>query len=468
MRIVVTAALLAFGVFAQAEESYLGLYMQGTKIGYTSYTSAPAILNGANVVRSESLMVMDAAMLGSDLKLNFDTITVAKPDGTPITMKFVMTSGGRTQVIEAKFEGKKANLLINNTGTVTRQTLAIPQDAPVIDDAMGLLGGEGMTAGTKRPFYILDPTTVSFIKNTATVGGQVKVKVRGKEYTGTQVTISDPRADTTFYLSAKGDLIKAEGPMGIEMLPEEKAVATKITKGKIPDLAIATSLKTDKPIENPGGLKTLSLRVTGKDLSRIPSDGYQTVKGSGKTWTIDVHPAAVGTIAVISPLGAAKTAAAWTKPSLHMPSESPEFKRLAATIVGNNKTVSSRAFAIHDWVYKNMVPNAGIGVLRDATEVLKSKEGVCRDYAILTGTLMRSAGIPTRLVAGLVNWDGTFYYHAWVEIWDGKQWFAIDSTTPDKQVSAAHVKLSDGNVEQAFNYTFLEGAKLELLGAKPR
>ena len=93
-------------------------------------------------------------------------------------------------------------------------------------------------------------------------------------------------------------------------------------------------------------------------------------------------------------------------PDLDMPSDHPDFKSLAKQIVGPETRVEPAANLVKTWVYEQMKPNAGIGVLRDASEVLRSKEGVCRDYAILTGTLLRSAGIPARLASGLVDWDG--------------------------------------------------------------
>ena len=121
---------------------------------------------------------------------------------------------------------------------------------------------------------------------------------------------------------------------------------------------------------------------------------------------------------------------------------------------------------MQDWVYAGMTPNAGIGVLRDAGEVLRTKEGVCRDYAVLTAAVLRAAGVPTRLASGLVSWDGTFYYHAWCEVWDGANWVGVDSTTPDHQLAANHVKLADGSVESAFAFTFLDRAKVEVLGTR--
>ena len=78
----------------------------------------------------------------------------------------------------------------------------------------------------------------------------------------------------------------------------------------------------------------------------------------------------------------------------------------------------------------------------------------------------RAAGVPTRLASGLVSWDGTFYYHAWCEVWDGARWIGVDSTTADKQLAANHVKLSDGDVERAFTFTFLDRAKVEVLGSR--
>ena len=118
-------------------------------------------------------------------------------------------------------------------------------------------------------------------------------------------------------------------------------------------------------------------------------------------------------------------------------------------------------------VYGYMKPNAGIGVLRDAFEVFQTKEGVCRDCAVLTAALMRAVGIPTRLATGLVTWDGTFYYHAWVEVWDGSQWIGMDSAAPSDRISAGHVKLSEGNVDRAFVFPVLGRAKLAVTLRRP-
>jgi transglutaminase-like putative cysteine protease len=120
------------------------------------------------------------------------------------------------------------------------------------------------------------------------------------------------------------------------------------------------------------------------------------------------------------------------------------------------------------WVGEKIGVNAGIGVLRDANEVLDSKEGVCRDNAILAATLLRASGIPTKVISGLIYDQQAMYYHAWNECWDGKRWVLIDSTRPRTDQNALRIKLGQGNVEEAFLFTVLTRAKVEVLNVKYR
>ncbi len=463
-------ALLALcaSAVSYSQTSYLGLYLQGNKIGYSSYTSSPVTLNGKKVNRSDSKTVMDAQLLGTAMSMQMVSSTWTNAAGTPLRMTFNMSSAGRHQKVDATFGAKQVTVNIDNSGSKSTKTLTIPPGGTIVDDPLRLVMNGTMKPGATRSFYVLDPTTVSFMKNEVKLIGKAKAKVNGKTYDSTLVEVIDPRATMKVYLSGKGDMILAEGPMGMEMVPVSKAVALAAPGKYAPsiDLAYATSLKTDKPIVDPASLTGLKLRISGKNLSKIPNDEHQQTLKDGEAWLVDIHPPKIkeGGSATIAEAAAQKPE--WTKASMHIPSDSTSFKALAAKVVGKNEDVRSASLAIKKHVNELMKPNAGIGVLRDASDVLKTKEGVCRDYAILTVTLLRSAGIPARLVSGLVNWDGTFYYHAWAEAWDGRRWIGLDSTTEAEQISASHVKLGDGNVEEAFTFTFLDRAKIEVLGSR--
>jgi hypothetical protein len=466
MRNLLVLAALLMAVMAAAEEQFLGIYMGGNKIGYSSYNTHPDMYGDKKVVRTDSKTVLDASLLTAALKMRMEGTTWATSAGKPLRMNFMMTSSGRTQKIVALFNSKTVEIDVSNGGQQNHMSLPIPGDGTIVDDPLELVVAGKIHAGGKKTIYVLDPTTVSFMKTDVVVVGPRSTTLNGKAVSGTLVQIVDPRITMDVYISAKGDLIKAEA-IGMVMVPESRAVAMNNTAkpGYQPttDLAFATKIRTDKKITDPADLTGLTLRLTGKDLSRLPSDEHQSVKKEGAGWVIDVHPPKLPTSDSLTIAEVGKQKPEWLKATLNIPSNSSTFKELSATVLKGETKVIPAALAVRGYVYSIMRPNAGIGVLRDATEVLSSKEGVCRDYAILTATLMRASGIPARLASGVVNWQGDFFYHAWVEIWDGSKWIGVDSTVPQKQMSASHVKLADGNVEDAFAFTFLDKVKIEVL-----
>ena len=81
--------------------------------------------------------------------------------------------------------------------------------------------------------------------------------------------------------------------------------------------------------------------------------------------------------------------------------------------------------------------NLGTIYCPDLEETLSTKKGICFDYASLMTALLRSQGIPTKLVFG---YSGTAY-HAWISVYldeigwvdnviqfDGKNWELMDPT----------------------------------------
>ncbi|MDR3687929.1 MAG: transglutaminase-like domain-containing protein [Fimbriimonas sp.] len=468
MRTFIALCMLVACCQTFAETTYLALYLKGSKIGYASYASANSTYMGKSAVESISTTVMDTSLLGTSMVIRMDSKSWTTKSGNPLRMWSDTRSGGRTSKVDAIFGVKSVAMHIVNEGIFSDRSLPIPVGVPVVDDPLTLVLGRGMKVGSTKSFYVLDPMTASFIKNDVKFVGNAVTTVNGKSRHAKLIEVTDTRSSMRVFVGMKGELVRVDGPAGIYMLPVSRSVALAKNSeyASSTDLAYSTSLKPDKTIEDPAETTRLKLRIVGPDLSRAPSDTHQTITKSGPGWLVDVHPVKVRTEAAVPISVAAKSKAAWLQPSLYIPCRASRFLQLSAKVVGGKKDVPSATLAIQRFVYENMKPNAGIGVLRDATDVLNSKEGVCRDYAILTVTLLRAAQIPARLASGLVNWDGEFYYHAWAEAWDGSNWIGVDSTTDQAQVSACHIKLGDGNVDTAFSFTFLEKAKLQVLEAR--
>lgn len=76
--------------------------------------------------------------------------------------------------------------------------------------------------------------------------------------------------------------------------------------------------------------------------------------------------------------------------------------------------------------------------------------GVCQDFAHVLLALLRGDGLICRYVAGLTVGEGES--HAWVEVFDGKSWVAVDPTHADF-CDDNYVKISQG---PDFTYCALE------------
>ena len=115
----------------------------------------------------------------------------------------------------------------------------------------------------------------------------------------------------------------------------------------------------------------------------------------------------------------------------------------AADLTANTTEPLEKVRLIYDFVVGNLTydqqkaATVQSGYLPDLDAVLASKTGICFDYAALMTGMLRSQGVPTKLVVG---YAGTAY-HAWVSVWteetgwvdgviffDGTNWQRMDPT----------------------------------------
>ncbi|MBW2092360.1 MAG: transglutaminase domain-containing protein [Deltaproteobacteria bacterium] len=82
-----------------------------------------------------------------------------------------------------------------------------------------------------------------------------------------------------------------------------------------------------------------------------------------------------------------------------------------------------------------------------AVDVLKTKVGDCNEHAVLAAALLRSAGVPARIVAGVLYFEDRFYYHAWVEAYWGR-WMAVDPVLGQIPADATHIRFLTGGLKR--------------------
>nr|WP_244386687.1 transglutaminase-like domain-containing protein [Raoultibacter timonensis] len=89
--------------------------------------------------------------------------------------------------------------------------------------------------------------------------------------------------------------------------------------------------------------------------------------------------------------------------------------------------------AVYDWIVENVsydnekaksVVNGTIadGYLPDPDATMQSKTGICFDYASLAAAMLRSQGIPCKIITGYVSPDSI--YHAWNMVYLNGEWIS--------------------------------------------
>ncbi len=121
----------------------------------------------------------------------------------------------------------------------------------------------------------------------------------------------------------------------------------------------------------------------------------------------------------------------------------PETVKLAKELLTDVEDTVKKVEAVYDYVITNvsydreLAANVKSGYLPVLDDVLEKKTGICFDYAALMTGMLRSQGIPCKLVVGYAGKA----YHAWISVWseeagwidsaiffDGKSWQRMDPT----------------------------------------
>lgn len=125
----------------------------------------------------------------------------------------------------------------------------------------------------------------------------------------------------------------------------------------------------------------------------------------------------------------------------------PALVRASRKAVAGAKDPWEKARRINRFVYRHLKQKNLSQAFSSASEALASGQGDCTEHAVLFSALAKIAGIPTRLVTGLVYVGGPrriFGYHEWVEVAVGEEWVAMDPTFGQDTADATHIKIADG------------------------
>lgn len=186
---------------------------------------------------------------------------------------------------------------------------------------------------------------------------------------------------------------------------------------------------------------TYTLRKQSDEVLPL-SEGNGTYKITVYLQTKGDQYATVGDVSV--PVKLSSNFAPFLRPNQYVKfNKSTKYVKKAASLTKKCKNDLAKVKKIYNYVVKNMkydnkkAKTVKTGYLPNLDSLYKKKKGICFDYAAVMTAMLRSQGVPTKLVIGYTGNT----YHAWINVYSkkkgwitgaiyiaGKKWKLMDPT----------------------------------------
>jgi len=422
-------------------EYWTGIVFNGEKIGFSHLALEPAAGEpGHYDVHSDASFVL--RFLGIEKKVELKAHDTVGDDLALVRFAYEYSIDGSEMKVSGRRDGNDLVATIVTGGKPTEQRIALkgaiyPSSVialyPVVH---GLMPGRDYVfrvySGELQAVEEVTQRVVAYQASRVFQGDAFKVESRMH---GQRVlTWIDDSGRPVFELSSNGVMISA-----LEEEDKAKRYVAVAALNKKENLIEFSLVRPNEPIADPRKVSAMKVALIDLSLS-APSDAIQRCVRDPRETVCQItrsgrQPADPQALQPKSKyLGPSITVQSWDLP----------LRRTAQKIVSGAASTDEQIARIVRWMDAN-IEKAPVDVF-SALDVLEQRKAECQGQAYLYTALARAAGIPTRIVNGLVyseRFNG-FLYHSWAEsVVDGR-WMAVDPTFGQVTADATHIKLLEG------------------------
>lgn len=427
-------------------EDWFDFEFQGHKVGYLFTRDESTSVNDRPALHARRWSVITVRRQEQVIRMESTTDTWSEPDGKPMRYKHVRLEGRETRTSEGYRDGDAFVVRHDVGGNLQERRLPLGERV-FLSSAIEGVFFPGLALGKSLSG-----------KAIVEEDGELRdftIKVIGREKTpsGEAFVVEEQVAGivSKSLVLADGRTLSVEVPgLGARFraTTREKAIALEAPV----DIFSAALFSIEEPLPPGNGLDGLVVRLRGRS-GKVPThiaDARQVAKVISKdTVELRIRAETEPSRATRLPI---------TTPSVKVflketPYEALGDEVLNATlrrIAGDEKDAWTVARRINGFVYRHIENKSLARAFATANEALETKEGDCTEHAVLFSALAKIAGIPTRLVTGLVyvgGKDNVFGYHEWVEVWIGERWVAMDPTFGQDLADPTHIKFAQGQAD---------------------
>ncbi len=432
-----------------------GFYLRGTKMGFSrlehrrledGFRLLSHALFDLEVMRTRQRIELDLdAQLDSGFALRSFTAEV----DTELTS---LTASG--EVVDGRLD-----LVIRSAGISDRTSIQL-DSPPVLDfNIRPLFLTQQPEIGQRFDFEYFDPFKLKTKTLSIEYRGREEIMIVDQEISAHHLQQHLDGQVFDAWVNDLGEVLREELPLGLTAIREDEAEATyglgRAFSRPVADLIAATAIPAPGAPRDPETVAVAGYRLSNVNLEGFDLDGARQhfVAASGCLTVVREGDEAGSEVADLANPGPELTPYLAAEPLLQVNDD--EIRALAGELAAGRASVRSRVAAIVWWVHDNL-EKANVVSIPSAREVLAARRGDCNEHTVLAVALLRAADIPTRTVTGIALADGSFYYHAWLEYWDGR-WVTADPTWGQQPADVGHLRFVIGGLTRQMDILRLLG-----------
>lgn len=438
--------------------------MDGVAIGVA--TSSLDTIPGGYRFRDE--VTLDVPALGELHRSRASTTISLGPSLELLEFDFSLDSEIGRFDVAGEAEGDSAVAVVMDAGAGPQRSRMPTSGGLLLDAALTLrmAAAEELFAGNTFTARVFDPSSMSErdVQVSVVESGTIVVSDSARMEQGRWVatlmdTIPVWRVDQSFggvsvtnWVDEDGQIVRAESALGFtiergyyELVQQEWRAGSPAEMAAgygalIEGTAIASNVDVGMIDAQPRlAVRLLNVDLVGFDLE----GGRQTLRGD--TLLIERESlSSATTVSYTLPYAGGGEPASELASTPLIQADDPRIREQALRIAGGATDPAEVARRLNEWVYDALDKDVTMSV-PSALQVLDARRGDCNEHTVLYVALARSLGLPTRTAVGLVHLRGTFYYHAWPEVWLD-EWVAVDPTLGQYPADASHLRFLLGGL----------------------
>jgi hypothetical protein len=416
----------------RANNQWFGVYFHNEKIGFLHRTLETA---GNDIILEEVGQLR--LKLGNSLqRVHLATKAWTSENSELKRFEFSLKSDVVQLHVEGAVHPDHLHIKVRNNDQVSEEDIPLSRPVHLPSSVGGFLIRNDPQPGQRFKFALFDPATLSQENLEVEVESIERMKV-GNETQSVLRARGLYKGMTVYsWIGEDGRTLREESPGGMVLLtqPEREAVAFRETD-LLPDLLSLSAAPSSQNIPDPRSIQQMTYQLEG--WGNPSSEGrvhYNTTPGEAQRQSYRLpHP-------MEPPLSDYLVSERFVE------SQHPKIIAITKEVLEGEKDADRVVKKLAKWVHDSLEKRYTVSI-PNAVTVLELKEGDCNEHTVLFTAMARAAGVPTRMVAGVVYLNDRFYYHAWPEVWLG-QWVAVDPTFDQFPADATHIRLVIGGLDQ--------------------